>query len=588
VLVLGLALFCAVSVVPIYRAGSPVAVGLMLLPVSAAGWFFGLRAGLLAGVLVAATHTLLFWLVREPAPLLMILHKWPGVLATLGAGLAAGWLGTRLDYLRDQAGKLAGERETLRMGLRFSEARFRLFMDHSPVMVFFQDESGRFLYFNKQVEDFLQRPLADCQGKTVFELFPAEIAQPLWDHDRQALAANRPMTFSESIPDCEDVSHDWLVVRFPFRDEPGQRFIGGVAQDVTELRRTEAVLRESERRHRSLVETVASVIVCLSADHRIVEFNREAERVFGWPKEEVSGKDYLDCFVHERARAEAVAALRSVSAGETIFGVEYPVQTRNSGERVLLWNYTQLTDDAGQPVGVIMSGQDITERKARGELRQCVFEEVVAAQEEERRRVARELHDGVSQQLAALSLRLSLVEFAPTPQEAREHIEKLRGICTATATEVRRLARGLHPAVLDDLGLAPALERYAEDYKKVFGINIDVHFLALVPGRVPRPAEVTLYRVIQEALTNTARHACATTVSVVVEHREGLVRAIVEDDGKGFDSQSFLQSAARSGHLGLSGMQERVALLRGLVGIESQPGLGTTISISIPLGDSHD
>jgi len=212
-----------------------------------------------------------------------------------------------------------------------------------------------------------------------------------------------------------------------------------------------------------------------------------------------------------------------------------------------------------------------------------VLEQIVKAQEEERRRVARELHDGVSQLFGGLVLRLRLLEEAQTPEQVQDRLGELRHICAMATLEVRRLARGLHPVVLDDLGLAGALERYAAEFSSAFGIRTDVHVLALAPGRVPRPVEVALYRAIQEALTNAAKHAAARTISVVVEQRTGLVRAIVEDDGKGFDSQSLLQSSTDSEHLGLSSMRERAALLGGSVRVESRPGAGTTIDISIPL-----
>jgi signal transduction histidine kinase len=210
-------------------------------------------------------------------------------------------------------------------------------------------------------------------------------------------------------------------------------------------------------------------------------------------------------------------------------------------------------------------------------VRQQLLKKLMSAQEDERRRIARDLHDEIGQALTSLLIGLRTVVDAATLEAARGRAEDLRRIAVSTLEEVRRLARGLRPSVLDDLGLAAALERYAADYAQSHGVEVKVE--ADPEGhRLPEEIETALYRIAQEALTNTAKHATAEHVRIVVERQPGGVRLLVVDDGRGF----ACPEPDADGHLGLSGMRERAALLNGSVVVESDPGEGTRILVNIP------
>jgi signal transduction histidine kinase len=215
---------------------------------------------------------------------------------------------------------------------------------------------------------------------------------------------------------------------------------------------------------------------------------------------------------------------------------------------------------------------DLSDRVARDALRR-----VVAGQELERRRLARELHDETGQALTSILLGLKQVEEAKTPEQAHQAGADLRELIVHTLQSVRRLAVELRPQALDDFGLVPALERLGEAFGEKSGITVDVQ-ANLDATRLPAEIETALYRIVQEALTNVAKHSGATRVSVVVTRRAGLVTAVVEDDGKGF--------GARPGEgdgLGLIGMKERVGLLDGRLAIESTEGAGTTVVAEVPV-----
>jgi signal transduction histidine kinase len=153
---------------------------------------------------------------------------------------------------------------------------------------------------------------------------------------------------------------------------------------------------------------------------------------------------------------------------------------------------------------------------------------------------------------------------------------------------VRRFAWGLRPSALDELGLVAALEHYAAECAQSHAIAVDVQAKGLESGRLPAPVETALYRIVQEALTNAAKHAKAQTVSVVVQRHGPRVQAIVTDDGWGFDVEAALRAPSTWAHLGLHGMRERAALLNGSVTIESTPGEGTTVYVWVPLAEEND
>jgi signal transduction histidine kinase len=215
---------------------------------------------------------------------------------------------------------------------------------------------------------------------------------------------------------------------------------------------------------------------------------------------------------------------------------------------------------------------DLSRRVARDALRR-----VVAGQELERQRLARELHDETGQALTSIVLGLKTVEDAESLAATRQAMSELRDLVVATLQDVRRLAVELRPKALDDFGLAAALERLVQTFTEATGIPGHLES-SLRDERLPSEVETTLYRIVQESLTNVVKHAGARHVSIVVMRRDRVATAIIEDDGEGFDPGD-----APDRGIGLLGMRERVALLDGRLEIESSPGSGTTVVAEVPL-----
>ncbi|MCL4251325.1 MAG: HAMP domain-containing protein [Anaerolineae bacterium] len=218
------------------------------------------------------------------------------------------------------------------------------------------------------------------------------------------------------------------------------------------------------------------------------------------------------------------------------------------------------------------------ERAERDRLREQYISGVIVAQENERKRIARELHDSTGQSLTALLVGLQDLKQAQANGNSGARIDRLREVVSHALDEVRGIAWRLRPSVLDDLGLPSALERLADQYQRQQNMTVDLVMRGL-PPRLPQTLETAIYRIVQEGLTNIARYAQAQTASVVIGQRDDSIRIIIEDDGVGFDPKQIAQS---SKSLGLQGIRERAGLFGGTLEIDSTPGGGTSLFIAIP------
>ena len=222
---------------------------------------------------------------------------------------------------------------------------------------------------------------------------------------------------------------------------------------------------------------------------------------------------------------------------------------------------------------------DLSSRERAEATRLGLIERVISAEDDERRRVSRELHDETGQSLTAILVGLRSITDARLPPSVKPTALRLRRLAARTVDEVGRIARGLHPVVLDDTGLATAARRYVRDYTQAFGIAVQLSARGLDSPRLPSLVASTTYRILQEALTNVARHARAQHVNVELKRHPSWLAIRVQDDGVGFDASP----GAGGPRLGLHGMRERATLLGGEITIETRRGHGTTIRARIPV-----
>jgi signal transduction histidine kinase len=231
---------------------------------------------------------------------------------------------------------------------------------------------------------------------------------------------------------------------------------------------------------------------------------------------------------------------------------------------------------------------EMQQRQHAEEGHRLVLRRLSEAQETERGRISRELHDRLGQDMTALKLGLQLLRkqgpFAPPVQDIVARLEKL---IEGLMRDMHRLAWELRPSALDDLGLELALQRFITEWSANASVDVDFHSEGLEKERLPLEFETTLYRVAQEALTNIARHAKAQRVSVLLDRRPAVVSLIIEDDGQGFQANTVLSAAPGLDKLGIIGMEERVRLVGGSLEIESSPGSGTTVFARLPLSTEN-
>jgi len=215
--------------------------------------------------------------------------------------------------------------------------------------------------------------------------------------------------------------------------------------------------------------------------------------------------------------------------------------------------------------------------------RATLLHQVITVQEEERRRIARELHDETSQRLAALMLGCNTLELAvrKDPEEAKEHFASLKGNLEGMLVEIHRLINDLRPSSLDDLGLKPAILSYGEQRLKPDKIELQL-FETGISDRLPLPLETAIFRIIQESFTNTILHSKATRVNVWLTRTDGNLEVLISDNGSGFDPSILIQEGVGA-RFGLLGMQERIRMLDGTFELNSAPGEGTLIRINVPL-----
>lgn len=240
-----------------------------------------------------------------------------------------------------------------------------------------------------------------------------------------------------------------------------------------------------------------------------------------------------------------------------------------------------LCDNSGF-VGEVLDdlGAALDEARAYHGQIQEMSSRILTAHEEERKRIARELHDDTAQAITSILVRLRLLEHSAEREEVLRNVEELRELTSGALDSVRRMAMDLRPASLDDLGLAPALQSYAEKFSQSTPVAVSLEVEG-IGRRLPRDVELVLYRVFQEALTNVSRHASAKTALVQLTRRRNEVTLVIQDDGEGFDQDEL--SPTHGTGLGLFGMRERLTLVRGVVEVESKKGKGTKIVARVPL-----
>ena len=521
------------------------------------------------------------------------------------------------------------ERKQVEDKVRVSEIRYRRLFEAAHDGVLLLDPGTRKITdANPFMTELLGYARDQLIGKELFEIGLLK-DEPASREAFQKLKRNHEVRYENLPLESREGRHQEVEVVANLYEENGHSVIQCNIRDITERKKVQRELSEKAR----LLDLSHDAIIVRDIDGRIRYWNHGAEELYGWSRGEVLGKKS-----HILLQTKFPIPLRQMTAElhRTNHWIGELVHTKRNGRRItVLARKTLDRDSSGHPVAVLENITDITERKkaaaAQRRLdvmtasnrklnqeitrRQAVEEalqkserhqgklleqsrymqeqlrqlshQILHAQEEERKRISRELHDEIAQILVGINIHLvSLThDSANNPKSLRQKIKQTQRLVEESVEIVHRFARELRPTVLDDLGLIPALHSFMKEFMKRTGVRVRFTTFSGVE-KLNSAQRTVLFRVAQEALTNVARHAQATRVEASIQKLPGAVRMQIKDNGKSFQVEQVLH-AKKNKSLGLLGIRERLEMVGGNFDIASAPGKGTTIQVQIPLGPSR-
>jgi two-component system sensor histidine kinase DegS len=345
-----------------------------------------------------------------------------------------------------------------------------------------------------------------------------------------------------------------------------------------------ASLRLSEGKYRELFQNASDAIWVHDLEGNITAANKASEKLTGYTVDELLGKNVTE-FLSENGYTLASMVKGKLLEGEPIEPRYEQRLFRRDRTEAIVELTTNLIMQDDHPIAFHNIARDVTQERKMRDSMHFYLQKVLVAQEEERKRIARELHDDAGQSLLLLAHQLDAIASDPRSKLSKSVQEKLthvHDLAVETHNGLRRYAQELRPAILDDMGLVAAMEWMVDSLIAEKGIDVDVQLD--MPGHdLPRETQLLLFRIVQEALGNIRRHAQASKVMVRLESGAGKIRLIITDNGKGFEVPVRISDLSSIGKLGLIGMQERVRLLGGVLEVKSEPGKGTSVIVEAPI-----
>jgi two-component system sensor histidine kinase UhpB len=460
------------------------------------------------------------------------------------------------------------------------QERYRRLVELSPDGIFITREN-RIVFLNPAaVRLFGASDSEQVLGRSPLDFFHPDTHALIRERVKRVLKGETAPLIEQKLVRLDGAITD-VEVTGALLDSGDRPAIQVIVRDITERKRAEAALRESEERLTLAFAGAQEGVWDWNLETGAVVYSPRWKQMLGYNDDEIEPNvGAWERLLHPDDKARAEQLNEHLARGGRTYEGEFRLRHKSGGYvHVLSRGYPVRRDPDGPVVRIVGTHFDLTERK-RAEAERARTEllaRLVFAQEDERRRIAREMHDQFGEQLTSLSHGIALLKDACRSRpELHERVESLETIARQLDRDVDQLVWELRPTALDDLGLRAALTNYVQDWSKRVGIAAQLHTSGLWDNRLPSDAETTLYRIAQEALTNVAKHSRAGTVEVILERRADHVVLIVEDDGVGFDPGD--EGTAAHG-FGLVGIQERAAMVGANVEIESAVGHGTTILV---------
>lgn len=559
---------------------APAANGAAVQPGLSLGRLLDIFAPILVLLGTTAVLAVLAWLVG-----------WHGTEMLIAAGLSGAVVGTIAMYLLYRQVR---ERQATTVALQGVTARVSDVVESAMDAIISIDASQRIVAFNAAAEKLFGWPRDAVLGQPVDKLIPERFRvrhRGHIEHFGRTGATSRRMGGQTVLTGLHANGKEFPLEASISQHREGEELrLTVIIRDVGARLQAEALLSRSEGRLRGILDSAMDAIITVDGGQRIVLFNAAAEAMFGCPRSEALGAP-LAWFIPERFRAvhathvkdfgETGAVARRMGAQRIVTGLR-----RNGEEFPIDASISQLEEPGGKFYTVIL--RDVSERvRAEEALRHSQAElrelgaAAHAAREQEKSRIARELHDELAQSLTALQMDVAwLQERGPDirPAAAAARLAKMQSLLEQMVASTRRIASDLRPLMLDDLGLIPAVEWLAESFTQRSGVAVD---LAVNRRELELPdAQATaVFRIVQESLANVAKHAAASRVEVAIEHTGSELALRIRDDGSGFSSKD----PRKPNSYGLIGLRERASLLGGHASVISAPGQGTQIEVRLPV-----
>ncbi len=495
----------------------------------------------------------------------------------LGRPIRYNKLDARVMAIRD-----VSERKRAEETKRESEERYRMLVENIPQKIFIKDRDSLYVSVNESYARDLGIRSAEVRGKSDYDFFPQKLADKYRLDDKRIMQTGCAEELEEEY--IQDGYGVWVhTIKVPVKDERGKiTGVFGIFMDITERKQAEKALRESEERFRQLADaTFEGVLIHVGGV--IQDINQSMIKMFGYEYDEILGKNIF-ALIGPESKETIMQQLKKPS--DKPFEI---IVNRKDGTTMITEAVERNLSWKGNKARVVAL-HDITERKTMVAQLESSYQQLrvlnqrwVEIEELERKRLSAELHDEIGQNLTALGINFGIVKMNLPPATdslVYNRIDDSLSLLKRSSIQVKSIMSNLRPALLDDYGLVPALHWYTQDIAQRTGIEISCTAEKL-HCRLPTETETALFRIAQEAINNSVKHAKAKHISLALSYAENRLYLVIGDDGVGFEIQVSPRQDSRG--WGLMIIKERCVGIKGICQIESKPGRGTKISIEVPL-----
>jgi PAS domain S-box-containing protein len=483
-----------------------------------------------------------------------------------------------------------GERLRIEEALRNSEKKYRALINEASDAIILLDTEGNVLDTNKKTLELFGCSKDDLLQMHVSELHPEEELETTITAFKEAVQSG-----SGSLNDTKILRKDGKTVPVDITGSViqygDQKVVQGFFRDITERKLADAAIREAEEQYRLLVQNLPSIVYKGYKDWSVDFFDTKIESLLGYNREDFSSRKmkWSEVIVEEDLEHASTEIARAMKADKS-YVREYRIKTKG-GEILWIQDRGQIVcDESGEVEYLSGVFFDITDRKLTDEaLRKSEKElrflsaELLNAQERERARFARELHDGIGQSLSTMKVRVETIAKIAKSDVNRiqvEDLENLVPIIRQTIEEVRNTSMDLRPSTLDSLGILPTIDWFCREHQTSYPAMQIEKRIDIGETDVPDHLKIVIYRIVQEAFNNAAKHSAAENIQISLDKTDGEIRLAVEDDGQGFDLEDLLSANTERRGFGITSMKERTELSGGSFSIKSAIGQGTTIRAS--------